>query len=127
MWLFIGTSVVVVTILVLAGREVALFVRQRASYPLRRLTLRLAMAGMLVFLFGSIGIGVHYFRLDDPAGIITLWLAFWGSIGLLTAGILCLALADLRSLHDDTSDEAARLWQEMAETVARHEHTPPER
>ena len=121
--LVVGMAIVAV----MAARELRLFLRKRDTYPLRRLTLRLSMAGMLFFLFASLFVGVRVFHLVEPTGNVTLWMAFWGCITLLTGGVICLAIADFRSLDTDTDENTKQLWREIAETIAAHEsHAPKE-
>lgn len=110
-----------VAVVVLAVREIVLYMRKKEAYTLRRLTLRMLMAVMLIFLLASVLVGVRVFGLDKPPVIITLWLAFWGCITLLTGAIFCLAIADLRSIGDETTNEANRLWRDIAQTIAEHE------
>ncbi|OPZ80316.1 MAG: hypothetical protein BWY76_03392 [bacterium ADurb.Bin429] len=119
------TIVMIAAMLVIVGfalREVALFARRRDGYTLRRFTLRLSMTVMLLFLFGSIFVGVRVFGLASPVGFDKYWIAFWAFITMLTFAVLCLVLADLRTLGEETRSEAAVLWQEMAHMLA--EHTP---
>jgi len=112
-------------VLGMAVRELMIFNRQRAEYQVRRLTLRLAMAAMLFVLFASLLIGVRVFRLDEIEGVVTLALAFWGCIALLSIAVLCLAVADLRMLGDQSRQDAAQYWREIAQTIADHELRHP--
>ncbi|HOF88347.1 MAG TPA: hypothetical protein PLZ36_09635 [Armatimonadota bacterium] len=117
------TIVMTAALLVIVGlalREVALFARRHEGYPLRRFTLRLSTAGMLFFLFGSIFLGVRVFGLANPVGFDTYWIAFWAFVTMLTFAVLCLVLADLRTLGEETRSEAAVRWQEMARMLAAH-------
>jgi len=110
-----------VIVIILVFRETVAFLRLRTRYALRRYTLRLCMAGLILFLLFSMLVGVLYFHMDNPEGIARLWVTFWGCISLLTAAIFCLAIADLRLIRDETRDDASRLWREIAETIASHE------
>jgi hypothetical protein len=122
-------SIIAVMLIILgfALREVALFARRRESYKLRRLTLRLSMASMLLFLLGSILVGVTYFGLANPVGFDRYWIAFWAFITMLTFAIFCLAMADLRSLGEETDSAATALWQEMAQILAEHDRAKSNR
>lgn len=118
-------TIMMITVMVavagLAIREIVLFRRKNEQYSLRRLTLRIVMAVMLIFLLGSVLIGVREYGLDKPQGVITLWMAFWGCITLLSGAIVCLAIADLRLIGDETFNETNQLWREIAQTIAEHE------
>jgi len=105
----------------MATREVLLFRRRAGEYSLRRLTLRIAMAVMLIFQMASVLVGVRVFGLDTPGGVAGLWMAFWGCIGLLTLAILCLAVADMRMVGNETSAETNRIWRDIAEVIAQHD------
>lgn len=122
----VATVLAMLAIIVLAGREVAVFRGDRDAYPLRRLTLRVSTAFCLVFLLGSILVGVHPpFHLDDLHRTDPrVFLAFWGCIGLLTCAVLCLVIADLRTIQEETRHESSQLWREIAETIAAHEKPP---
>jgi len=118
------TILLIVVMTAVAGmtvREIVLSAWKRDEYPRRRLTLRITMALMLIFLLASVLVGVRVFHLDQPQGIIGLWMAFWGCIMLLTGAIVCLAIADLRSIGDDSHAETNRIWRDIAETIAAHE------
>ena len=112
---------VMIAITGMATREIVLFRQKRAEYSLRRLTLRLTMAIMLTFQLASVLVGVRVFHLDNPHGVIGLWMAFWGCIALLTGAITCLALADMRLVSDETSSETNRIWRDIAEMIAQHD------
>jgi len=112
---------VMAVVAVLAVREIVLSRRKGEQYSLRRLTLRILMAVMLIFLLASVLVGVRVYGLDKPQGIITLWMAFWGCITLLSGAIVCLAVADLRLIGDETTHEANQLWHDIAQTIAEHE------
>ena len=112
---------VMVAITGMAMREIVLFRRKRGEYSLRRLTLRIAMAIMLILQLASVLVGVRIFHLDTPQGVIGLWMAFWGCIMLLTGAISCLALADMRLVTDETSTETNRIWRDIAEMIAQHD------
>ena len=112
--------VVMAAVAGMAVREVVLFRRKLMDYSLRRLTLRISMTLMFIFLLLSVLVGVRVYHLDAPRGVIGLWMAFWGCIALLTGAILCLAIADLRLIGDETNSETNRLWRDIAETIAEH-------
>ncbi|MHB0937384.1 MAG: hypothetical protein ACYDCO_15855 [Armatimonadota bacterium] len=105
----------------LAVREIVLATRKSEQYPMRRLTLRIVMAVMLIFLLASVLVGVRVYGLDKPQGIIALWMAFWGCITLLSGAIVCLAIADLRRIGDETFGDTNHLWHDIAQTIAEHE------
>jgi uncharacterized membrane protein len=109
-------------------REVWQFRRGRGLFRLRRLTLRLCMFGMLVFMLASILIGVRVFGLTDPWGIEVPWVLFWGCITLLAGGVICVAIADFRTVERETRGDAAKFWQEIAEMIAANDnkHSPKE-
>ncbi len=121
MVLTIVIAVAVMVVLALSVRECVLYRRRRDSYPLRRLTLRLCMAGMLLFLFVSIALGITVFGLSDPLGFDRLWAFFWGFIMLLTLAILALVIADFRTLNEEAHTVVRELWHDMAEIIATHE------
>lgn len=102
-----------------ATREVVLY-RRRDGYKLRRLTLRLSMAAMLLFLFGSMWVGVTFFGLANPVGFDRLWIAFWTFIALLTIAIFCLVLADVHAIQHDAVTDTTDLLREMAEIITEH-------
>lgn len=116
--IFLGITVVLVGWL--AIREIILFQQASDGNRLRRLTLRLTTALMLLFLLMSIYLGIEVFHLGTPEGLPRHWLAYWGSVLLLAGGILCMVMADLRMLQADTQDDTRVLWQDIAETIARH-------
>ncbi len=121
---FTLTCILVMALIVaLTVREVALFLRARDVYPLRRLTLRLCTTVLLLFLLASVWIGVQHFHLHEPRGVVGLWLGFWGCIALLAGAVICLAIADLRLLGDDLGRDTAlhRIWRDIAELIAEHE------
>lgn len=115
----IGLGLLLVSLLML--REIVQFRRMREVHRLRRLTLRLMMAAMLLFQLLSILIGVRVFGLAEPDGVPNLWIAFWGCIGLLTGGILMLAIADFRLVGEDTLRNSAEHLDEIARTIAEHQ------
>lgn len=124
--LSVSLALVMVIVLLMAMREVWEFHRKREVYRLRRLTLRLAMAGMLIFLLASILIGVNVFHLNEPAGIAPdVWIAFWGCITIMTGGIICLAIADFRTIGDDTLHNSNQYWDHIAEAIAEHQKSSP--
>lgn len=114
-------AMLILTILVV--HELVAFVQKRSPYSLRRLTLRLSMAIMMLFLLGSIFLGIYSFHLATPEDSADprLWAAFWGSITVLTLGILCLVMADFRTINDETGNDTTVLWHDIAETIATHE------
>lgn len=115
-------ALVMVLVLLMAMREVWAFHRAREVHRLRRLTLRLAMAAMLLFLLASILIGVNLFHLNEPAGIPPdLWIAFWGCVAILTGGVLCLAIADFQTIGDDALSSVNQYWDEIARAIADHQ------
>ena len=107
----------------LAVREVMLFAHTRAVYGLRRLTLRMSTAILLLFLLGSILLGVRFFHLATPeeCGFPSLWAAFWGCIGFITGGVFCLLIADMHLVADENLNEVGRIWHDVAETIAAHQ------
>jgi hypothetical protein len=121
MVLAILLSLGIFIVLGLTIREILIYIRKPHPYCLRRLTLRLSMAGLLLWLLASIGVGVLYFHLDNPEGIPMHWIAFWGFVGVIIAAIFCLIIADLRMIGDETQDEVNRLWRDIAQTIANHE------
>jgi hypothetical protein len=114
-------SLVMLTVAGMAVREIVLFGRKRAEYPVRRLTLRISTAVMLLFLLVSLLVGVRVFHLDTYQGIIGLFLAFWGCVALLAGAIICLTIADLRMIGDETFADTNHYWRDIAETIAEHE------
>ncbi len=106
-----------------AIREVVAY-RRREGYKLRRLTLRLSMAAMLLFLFASVWVGVQFFGLATPVGFDRLWIAFWTCIALLTIAIFCLVLADLSAIQHDAVTDTSDLLREMAQIIAEHKQEP---
>lgn len=125
MGLSISLLAVMAAVVGLGIREVWLYRAQRAEYPLRRLTIRLANAAMMLILLGSILIGVRVFGLNEPDGIVPYFMLFWGCITLLTGAILCLVIADFRTIGEETTSDSVRLWHDIAETIAAHEQQPP--
>ncbi|MHB9025382.1 MAG: hypothetical protein ACYC7E_14635 [Armatimonadota bacterium] len=123
-----GFSVIIgVGILAVVGltaRELRAFFQKRGTYTVRRLTLRLSTAFMLLFLFAGIYTGVRVFHLDTPEAFPRHWIAFWGCITLLTGAIFCMVLADLRLLDEEKRVEAGKLWREIAETIANYADRP---
>jgi len=103
-------------VLAMTIREVVGYLRKREPFALRRLTIRLSMAGMLLFLLGSILVGVRVFALGDPHGNATLWMVFWTCIMLLIGAILCLVIADLRLLAEENR-LALQHWREIARDI----------
>jgi len=123
MFLVIGLVLGIIIVAVLAVREMFLFGAKRDAYGIRRLTLRMSTAALLIFLLASILVGVQVFHLGSPedTGNIGLWAAFWGCISILTGGVFCLVVADLRTVTDERRDDAGRLWRDIAQTIADHE------
>ena len=119
MWFTIAVGAAMCVVLGMTVREAVIYLRKRGPFPLRRLTLRLSMAGMLLFLLGSILVGVRSFGLEVPSGHETLWMAFWTCIMLLTGAILCLVVADLRLLAEE-NHVAMQHWQEVAEMLDKY-------
>lgn len=117
--------VAILVILIFATREVLFFTRRRDRYKLRRLTLRLSMAAMLLFLLGSVFVGIRYFGLANPVGFDRLWIAFWAFIGMLTIAIFCLVLADLSAVGEETVTDTTDLLREMAQIIASHQQKMP--
>jgi len=113
--------VVMIAIVGMTAREIVLILRKREENSLRRLTLRVTMALMLIFLLASVLIGVRVYGLDKPQPVIGLWMAFWGCIMLLSGAIVCLAIADLRMIGGETHTQANRIWRDIAQTIAEHE------
>lgn len=121
---------ILLAMLLVAGmtvRELVHYRRQRPTYPRRRLTLRLLMAAMLLFLLASILVGVRIFHLGSPeeSGYALLWAAFWGAVMLLIGGIFSLIFADMRTISVESEQENNKLWRDIAETIASHETTRP--
>lgn len=113
-------------ITILAIGEVHHFRRKRGPYRLRRLTMRLTMAAMMLFLLGSILVGVRIFHLQEPNGIIKLWVAFWGCILLLIGGIFCLVIADFRLIGDDLHEHTNQFINEIMQSMAEQGKHPKE-
>lgn len=113
--------VVIITIAGMAAREIVLSTHKREEYSRRRLTLRVSMAIMLVFLLASLLVGVRVYGLDKPQAAIGLWMAFWGCIALLSGAIVCLAIADMRMIGTETHAETNRIWRDIAQTIAEHD------
>ncbi len=126
MGLAILLAAAIVAVTAMAVREVIAYRRTRPAYTLRRITLRLSMAIMLLFLLGSIYVGVYLFDLETPMGHVGPWIAFWGCIGMLAFGVLCLVIADVRALGDELRQTPNTLQQEIAAIIAEHtrEHSP---
>jgi len=101
-------------------REIVLSTRRREEYSLRRLTLRIVMALMLIFLLASMLVGVRIYGLDKPRDI-ELWMAFWGCIALLSGAVVCLAIADMRMIGTETHADTNRIWRDIAQMIAEHE------
>ncbi|HEY3418172.1 MAG TPA: hypothetical protein VGM23_14945 [Armatimonadota bacterium] len=114
----------ILAVIGLIVRELLAFFRKRGAYSLRRLTLRMSTAVMLLFLLVSVFIGIRLFHLDTPEAFPRHWIAFWGCVSLLTGAIFCMALADFRLLDEESRVEAGKLWQEIAETIASYESHP---
>jgi hypothetical protein len=117
-----------VVVLLLAVREVVQYLRRRDEYPLRRLTLRLCTAGMLLFLLASIYVGIGVFGLVEPRDAharlpytLQQWGMFWLFVMLLTLAIFALLIADFRTVHEERSTMVHDLWRDMAEIIATHE------
>jgi len=117
-------SLAMVAIILLAMREVWAFHRKREVYHLRRLTLRLTTAGMLLFLLVSVLIAVKL-GLNEPYGLERQFIVFWGSIMLLVGGIICLVIADFQTIGDDALHQANQYWDEIAKTLADHHKEAP--
>ena len=129
MILLIGTILVMFLIVGMTLRECVLFRQKQKhqTYPRRRLTLRISMAVMLLFLLASILVGVRIYHLGSPeeSGYVQLWAAFWGAVMLLIAGIFCLVIADLRTISVEKERDANTYWRDIAETIATHEGNHP--
>ncbi|HEY3377984.1 MAG TPA: hypothetical protein VGL77_10885 [Armatimonadota bacterium] len=118
---------VVFIVLIMALREIYLFRKMRDATQVRRLTLRLSMAAMLLFLLVSLFLGVCVFRLVEPDGVVPIWLAYWGCITLLTGAILLLVIADFRLYGEDSLRDSRQYWEEFARTIAaQRDNTPKE-
>lgn len=121
------TAILIVMILAVAGlavREIGLFFKDEGEFRLRRLTLRLLTAFLLIILLGSVlaALRVPVFYLENPEIDPAIFLAFWGCIGLLAGGIVMLVIADLNLIGVETERHTNRYWQEIAETIAQHKH-----
>jgi|GEM_PF-1584278 len=117
------TILLIALMIFIAGmlvREIVLSTRGREEYSLRRLTLRIMMAFMLIFLLASVLVGVRVYGLDKPRDL-ELWMAFWGCIALLSGAIVCLAIADLRMIGTETNTDINRIWRDIALTISEHE------
>ena len=112
-------------VLMMALREVYQFRRNRSIFRLRRLTLRMLMAALLLFLLASILIGVRIFGLNEPYGVERIWILFWGSITLIIGSIFLLVLADFRLVRHDVSEKTAGYWQEINRAIAEHQRQHP--
>jgi MFS family permease len=115
-------------VIMMATLETQYVRRHRGIYLFRRLTLRLSMAGMLLFLLASIliGLNVRIFGLTEPMGVDWRWVAFWGSVVLLIGAICCLALADLTMIKTDVLSEHVQRSAEIDEIIANHREKPDE-
>ncbi len=119
------TAIIIVMILAVAGlavREVGLFFKDEGEFRMRRLTLRLLTAFLLIILLGSVlaALRVPAFYLENPVIDPAIFLAFWGCIGLLAGGIVMLVIADFNLLSAENERHTSKHWQEIAETIARH-------
>lgn len=113
-----------IVFIIMAVREIILYREQKYGvYSFRRLSVRLSMAMLLLFLLGSIFtvISVPWFYLIEPQTTPEFWFAYWGSVAMLSFGILCLIVADFRLIGEDTRAEENKLWNELAEVISRHE------
>lgn len=114
-------SIIMALLMLLVGlmalSEIRTFRRKRGAQRLRRLTLRLSMAGMVIFLLASLLVGVQIFHLQEPYGVTKLWIAFWGCITLLTGGIFCLVIADFHSIGTDVQEDTKQYWEEFMKTI----------
>jgi hypothetical protein len=118
--------VMMILFVVLAVREVIIYRKQLDGvYSFRRLSVRISMAVMVIFLLGSIltVISVPWFYLIEPFTTPELWFAYWGSVALLSFGILSLIVTDFRLIGDDTRSDENKMWRELAEVIAQHEKT----
>ena len=123
MFLLIGIVLAMSAVAGMMLRELMLYREKRHNYPQRRLTLRISMAVMLLFLLASILVGIRVFHLGSPveSGYAQLWAAFWGAVMLLITGIFCLVIADLRTISVDSEHNTNALWRDIAEIIAAHE------
>lgn len=112
-------------VILMALHEIHLFRRDRSVFKLRRLTLRMVTAALLIFLLASILIGVRFFGLNEPFGVERIWILFWGSISLLIGGLFFLVLADFRTPVSDTSERTASYWSDINRTIAEHQQKHP--
>lgn len=113
-------------VLLMALREIHIFRREKSVFKLRRLTLRMVTAALLLFLMLSILIGVRFFGLNEPFGVERIWILFWGSISLIIGGLLFLVLADFRTPISDVSERTASYWSDINRTIAEHQQKPKE-
>ncbi len=116
--------VMIILFIIMAVREIMIYRKQAEGvYSFRRLSVRISMAVMIIFLLGSIltVISVPWFYLIEPQTTPELWFAFWGSAGMLSTGILCLIVADFRLIGDDARAEEKKMWRELAVVIAEHE------
>ncbi|MEI6520432.1 MAG: hypothetical protein WCO98_10430 [bacterium] len=116
--------VMMIFFIVMAVREVIIYRRGDVGvYSFRRLSVRLSMAVMVIFLLGSIltVISVPWFYLIEPQTTPNLWFAYWGSVAMLSFGILSLIVADFHMIGDDTRQDENKMWRELAEVIAQHE------
>ena len=116
--------VMMIFFIVMAVREIMIYRNNiEGVYSLRRLSVRISMAVMVVFLLASIltVISVPWFYLIEPQTTPDLWFAYWGSVALLSFGILSLIVADFRLIGEDTRLDEHKMWRELAEVIAQHE------
>lgn len=115
--MIVGLTAVLAT----AVREVVQHRRAGADASRRRLGLRLATAATLMALLGAIWIGVARFGINEPAGALAYFLAFWGCIAMLIGAVFCLVIADLRMVADESHADAGRLLRDIVTTIAEHQ------
>jgi hypothetical protein len=116
--------VMMIFFIVMAVREIMIYRNNTEGiYSLRRLSVRISMAVMVIFLLASIltVISVPWFYLIEPQTTPDLWFAYWGSVALLSFGILSLIVADFRLIGEDTRQDEHKMWRELAEVIAQHE------
>lgn len=116
--------VMMIFFIIMAVREVMIYRNNTEGiYSLRRLSVRISMAVMVVFLLASIltVISVPWFYLIEPQTTPDLWFAYWGSVAMLSFGILSLIVADFRLIAEDTRQDEHKMWRELAEVIAQHE------
>ena len=120
--LTIVLTLAILIVIMMAIREIRNFQRDRGMYRFRRLTLRLSMAGMLLFLLVSLFIGVKVFGLNEPLGIDPhAWLAFWACVVLLVGAIACLVIVDLTNVPEMVSSTNPNAGAEIAEIIAKYQ------